>query len=190
MAGIDAPIDGSAKHDAAALLQADEGLAPGRMVGRETGAGDRHQPSTVGKAGKRRGDMAQGGIGNGAIDMRCGRERWVHQHDARSHGIVEMVVDVRRVVASRRSTGKELPKQSRAGFRQLIQGQPAAREFSKDGEQARTGRGLEHDIGRGDRSRGGGGECELDRRRELLQRLALLGAPRMGGQKRRDLAEQ
>ncbi len=92
--------------------------------------------------------MAQGGVRDSTVDMRRGRERRVHQHDARAHGIVEMVVDVSRIVASRRSTGKELPKQGRAGFRQLVQGQSAARELGKDGEQARAGRGLENEIGR------------------------------------------
>ena len=66
--------------------------------------------------------MPEGGVRDSTVDMRRGRERRVHQHDARAHGAVEIVVDVSRVVASRRSTGKELPKQGRAGFHQLIQG--------------------------------------------------------------------
>jgi hypothetical protein len=36
--GIDAAIDRRREHDAAALLQADEGVAPGRILGREIGA--------------------------------------------------------------------------------------------------------------------------------------------------------
>ena len=52
-----------------------------------------------------------------------------------------------------------------------------------------AGRGLEHEIGRSDRGGRGGSEAKLDRRRELLQRLALLGAARMRRQQRRDLAQ-
>ncbi len=83
--------------------------------------------------------MAQSGVRHGAVDMRRGRERRVHQHDARAYGIVEMVVDMSCVAACRRDTGKEPPEQSRAGLRQLVQGQSAARELGEDGEQARAG---------------------------------------------------
>ena len=188
MASINATIDSSAEHDTAAFLKADEGLAPQWMVGREAGAGNRDEASALGKSRKRRRDMAQGGIGDRTVDMRRSREWRIHQHDARAQRIVQMVVDLSRVVACRRDSGKQLPEQSRAGLRQLVQGQSAARELGEDGEQARAGRRLEHEIGRADRSSAGGDKPERDRRRELLQRLALFGTSRVCRKKRRDLA--
>ncbi len=65
----------------------------------------------------------------------------------------------------------------------------AAGEFGEDGEQAGSGRRLQHEIGRRDRGGGAGREAERDRRRELLKRLALLGAARVGGEKARDLGQ-
>ncbi len=58
VAGIDTTIDRRGEHDAAAFLEADKGVAPGRMVGRDAGASDRDQPPAIGKASERRRDMA------------------------------------------------------------------------------------------------------------------------------------
>ena len=57
--GVDRAVDRGREHDAAALLQPDEGVAPGRVVGPEVRAGDRHQPPAVGETRERRGDVAK-----------------------------------------------------------------------------------------------------------------------------------
>lgn len=43
--GIDRAVDGGGEDDAPALLQANEGVPPGQIVGREIGAGDRDEPA-------------------------------------------------------------------------------------------------------------------------------------------------
>ena len=59
-------------------------------------------------------------------------------------------------------------EQRRAGLGEFVQRQPCPGEFGKDGEQARASRGLENEIGRGDRGSTGGDKPERERRRELL----------------------
>jgi hypothetical protein len=100
-----------------------------------------------------------------------------------------MVVDLRRVEAGDGDARKEVVEQRRTGFSELVQHERAAGEFSEDGEQACAGRRLQHPVSR--RNGGGSrcGESEHDRRRELLQGLAFLGAARMGGEKARDLGQ-
>src|SRR5277367_3214448 len=98
--------------------------------------------------------MAECRVGDTTLDMRRDRERRIHQHDARPHGEVEMVVDLSCVMPRDRNARKE----------------PA-----EDGEKASAGRGFEHKVGWGDRGCGGGGEAERDRRGKLLKRLAPFG---------------
>ena len=54
----------------ASFLQGDEGVAPGGIVRRLAGAGDRDQAAARREARQRGGDMAQGGVGDAALDMR------------------------------------------------------------------------------------------------------------------------
>ena len=42
---------------------------PGRIVGREIRAGDRHQPAAIGETRERRSDMAKRGVRHAAIDI-------------------------------------------------------------------------------------------------------------------------
>src|SRR5258708_22483451 len=72
----------------------------------------------------------------------------------------------------------------RAGLGELVQGEAATRELGMDGEEPGPGRGLEHEVGGCDRRRSAGGEAELDRGGELLERLALLRAAGGGGDPR------
>ncbi len=83
--------------------------------------------------------MEQGGIRDGAVDMSCDRERWVHENDARYDRAIEMIVDVRGVMAGDANVGKKLGQQSGARLRQLVQDEAAAYELRKDGEQAGPG---------------------------------------------------
>ena len=133
--------------------------------------------------------MAQGGVGHAAIDIRERRERRVHQHDARNDAGVEMIVDLRGVEAGDGDAGEQMAEQPGARLGQLVENERPAGELGEDGEQAGAGRRLQHEIGGRDRGGGAGREAERDRRRELLKRLALLGAARVGGKKARDLGQ-
>ena len=126
MACIGAPLDRGGENHAPTFLEAEKSVAPGRMIGSEARACDRDQPPAVGKAGERRRDMAQSGVRDGAVDMRCDRERRVHQHHARPQRAIEIVVDVSGVMLRDRDTGEELVQQPGTGLRQLVQDQPAA----------------------------------------------------------------
>jgi len=189
MAGIDASLDRGGEDHAPTFLQADESIAPGRMIGREARARDRDQASAVGKPGERRRNMAECGVRYSAVDMRRDRERRIHQHHARPQRAIEMVVDVRGVVLRDGETGKELSQQPGTDVRQLVQGQRRAGELGEDGEQAGASRWLEHDIRWRDRGRGDGDEGQVDGRGELLQRLAFPRTARMRRQKSCDLAQ-
>ena len=87
------------------------------------------------------------------------------------------------------TSGKSRPSRAARVVGEFVQDEAASGEFGEDGEKARAGRRLQHEIGGRDRGGGGGGEAERDRRRELLQRLALFGAARVRGQQRRDLRQ-
>ena len=85
--------------------------------------------------------------------------------------------------------GTELAEQTGARVGELVQDERGAGELGKDGEEPGAGRGLEHEVGGRDRRGDARDEAERDRRRELLERLALLGAARMGGSERRELGQ-
>ena len=85
--------------------------------------------------------------------------------------------------------GKRWPSRRRACLGQLVQHERTAGDLGEDGEQPGAGRGFQNPIGCRDGRRGGDREAKRDRRRELLERLALLGATRVGGEKARDLRE-
>ena len=85
--------------------------------------------------------------------------------------------------------GNSVVEQIGAGVGELIQSEPRSGKLGEDGEQARAGRGLQHEIGRRDRGCRRGGEAEGDRRGELLKRLGLLGASGLRREQRRELAE-
>ncbi len=106
MPSIDPPVDGGGEHDAAAFLQPDEGVAPGWIVGREACASDGDQTTALDEACEGRGDMAQRGIGDAAIYMGSDREGRIHQHDGGTHGCVEMIVDMGRVVPGDENAGE------------------------------------------------------------------------------------
>ena len=100
-----------------------------------------------------------------------------------------MVVDVGCVVPGDGNAGKQTVEQTRARVGELVEDEAAARELGKDGEEPGPGRGLEHEVGGRDRRRGARGEAERDRRGELLERLALLRAARVGRKQRRHLGQ-
>ncbi len=184
-----AAVHRRAEHHAPALLQSNEGGSPGRGVGGERRAGDRDQPPAVLQPRQRGGDVAIGGVGDAPFDVRADREGRVHQHHVRAHIGIEVVVDLRGVEA--RDGGGREQDGEKVGPRggQLVQRERAARKIGEGGEQAGAGRRLEHEVTGGDRRGAGRDEPERDRRRELLERLALLRAAGVGRQQRRDLAQ-
>ena len=137
VAGIGPAIDGRREHDAAALLQSDEAVAPGGIVGGKAGAGNGDQAAAFGETRQRGREVTQRRVRDPAVDMGGDREGRVHQHDARPHGVVEMVVDVRCVVPRDGDTREQAVEQARARVGEFVQDQAAAREFGVDGKQAR-----------------------------------------------------
>ena len=63
--------------------------------------------------------MAQRGVGHAAIDIGERGERRIHQHDARRHSGVEMIVDLRRVEFCHGDARKEIAATGRRGFPQV-----------------------------------------------------------------------
>ena len=151
---------------------------PRRIVGRAVRAGDRDQSAAIGETRERRGDVAQGGVGHAAIDVRDRGEWRVHQHDARNDAGVEMIVDLRGVEAGDGDAGEEMVQQPGAGLGQLVQNERAAGEFGEDGEQPGAGRRLQHEIGGRDRGGGAGRQAE---RRSASRTAEAPGSPRSGG---------
>ena len=119
MPRINAAIDGGGEDDASTLLQSDEGVAPGGMVGRETGAGDRHQAAAFGETRERRRRYGAKRRRRPAVDMRRDREGRVHQHDARTHRGVEMIVDMGRVVLRDGNVRQRADRAERRGCRRV-----------------------------------------------------------------------
>jgi hypothetical protein len=152
--GIDRTVDRGREHDAAALLQANEGVAPGRGVRSEVRAGDRHRPPAVGETRERRGDVAIGGVGHMAGDVGHRREGRVHQHDGRDRCGIKVIVDLGGIEARDGNGRKEGGKQRRPGLGQLVQHDRPARDLGQDGEQAGSGRRLQHAVRRPDSGRG------------------------------------
>ena len=130
--------------------------------------------------------MPQRGIGDPAVDMRCRRERRVHQHDGRTDVGIEMIVNMRSVMPGDVDAAEQLIEQACASISELIEMQLRASELGINRKEPRASRGFEHEIVGRDRRRYAGDETEFDRRGELLERLALLGAARMRRNERRE----
>ena len=98
-------------------------------------------------------------------------------------------MDLRGVEAADARGWKQQGEKVGSGLREFVEAQRRSRELGEDGEEPGPRRRLQDEIGR--RQRGGGArrEAKRDRRRELLQRLALGGTARMARQKRRDPGE-
>ena len=189
MPRIDRSIDGGGEQDAAALLETAEGVAPGRVVGGQTRAGDGDQSTPVGQARQSRRHVTQGGVGDPALDMGPGREGRVHQDDGGDHRGVEVVVDVGGVEPADRGGRKQATEQLGAPVAQFVERQLGARDLGEDGEQPGAGRRFEHKVS-GSEPRGARGDPgERGRCRELLERLAFLRPPRLAGQEPGDLAD-
>ncbi len=189
MAGIDAAVDGGGEHNAAARLEAHEGFAPGRVLRREVGARDGDEAAAFREPRQRRGHVAEVLSARPALDLGRGGERRVHQHDRRPDGAVEVIVDVRRVVAGDGNAGKKALEQVGARVREFVQNEARAHMLREDGEQTGAGRGFKDEVARGDRGRDARGEAERERRRELLKLRLPFRAPRLRWDERRDLGD-
>ena len=190
MARIDFAVDRGGEDDAPMFLQACEGIPPFRRVRGEAGTGDGDEASTGRQASQRRGDMTIGGVGHAPGDVGHHRKWWVHQHDAGNSIGVQIVVDLGRIEACDRKGWKEGREKRAARLGQLVEMEPASGNFGENGEQAGAGRRFQHDIVHGDRGGGRRGESQGDRRRELLEGLALFGTAGVRGLKAGNLGEQ
>jgi hypothetical protein len=100
-----------------------------------------------------------------------------------------VVIDPGGVEAGDGDTGEEMAEESGPRPGQLVQDERGAGDLREDGEKASAGRGLQDAVGRRDRGRGGRHECQPERSGELLEGLAVLGAPRVGREQARHLRQ-
>ncbi|MEZ5874825.1 MAG: hypothetical protein R3D30_08315 [Hyphomicrobiales bacterium] len=133
--------------------------------------------------------MTEGDIGDPAFDPGADRERRVHQHHTRTNIIIEMIVDLRSIMATNHDVRKQALQQAGAIRRQLVQGEASTLQLGEDCEQPGASRGLEHQVGRHDPGRDTGDEAKRQGGRELLPDLALFRAPGVRRQQGRDPAE-
>ena len=129
------------------------------------------QMSALGKAGQSGIDVPQCRLSHLAIDMNRGRERRVHQHDARYDAGIQVVVDVRGVEPGRGDRGKKVAKDAGTALCKFVENERGAGEFSKDGKKAGAGRRFQNDVGGVDRGSDAGDVCQSNRRGELLEGL-------------------
>jgi hypothetical protein len=90
-------------------------------------------------------------------------------------------MDLLGVVAADLGVAEQAREQSGAGVGDLGQDQPRPGDLGEDREHAGAGRGFEHQVGRCEHRRFGGGEAEGDRRRKLLELLGFLRAAGLRG---------
>ena len=102
---------------------------------------------------------------------------------------IEVIVDLGGVEARDGNGRKEGGEQRRPGLGQFVQHERAAGDLGQDGEEAGSGRRLQHAVRRPDGGGGQGREAERGRRGELLEGLALGGAAGVGGEKAGDLGQ-
>ena len=102
---------------------------------------------------------------------------------------IEVIVDLGGVEARDGDGRKEGGEQRRSCLGQLVQDKRAAGNLGEDGEEAGSGRRLQHAVRRPDGGCGEGREAERGRRRELLEGLALGGAAGVSREKAGDLGQ-
>ena len=187
--GVDGAVDRGRKHDPSALLEANKGIGPCRVIWCKACASDGDEASTVAKTRERRSDVPESGVRHSLIHIRHCRERRVHQNDARYDTRVEVIIDLGGVEPRDVNVGEQMIQQRRAAFGQFVQHQGAAGELGKDSEQAGPRGWFQNAVSRRNAGGGAGGQPKRDRRRELLKRLAVLGTPGMGRQTARDFRE-
>lgn len=134
--------------------------------------------------------MAEGCVGDPALNMGHDREGRVHQNDGRDRVRVEVVIDLCRIEPRDVDARKKRVKEAGTHLGEFVEHQRAARDFGEDGEQARAGGRFEHAIRRGDCGCRGRGKGKWHGGGELLESLHLFGAARMRRQKGCDLRQK
>ena len=178
VAGIGLAGERRREDDAALLLQTHEAVAPGRLIGTDIAAGDGDEAAAFGETRKRGADMADGGFGEAALDMRRGREGRVHQNDARPDRGIETVVDLLGVVpGDRRTSRNRRPSRPARVSAISFKASRALASSAKIASSPVPAEGSRTRSAGGQRGRLGGDEAERDRRRELLQAVRI---PRTG----------
>ena len=132
--------------------------------------------------GQRSKQMARAGIAVFAA-LGAAREGRVHQHHAGADRRVEEVVDQLAVMAAELGARKGLGEAAPPPGIDLVEDEAAIGAGGGGGEQSRSGRRLEHDVGQGKTGRASGQPRQRKRRRKGLQRDLLLGAMGLGRQR-------
>ena len=189
VAGEDSAVDRRGEDEAAMLPQAGKGVGPGRIVRLEIRPRDRDETPAGAQPRERGGDMPICGVRHRAIDVGERREGRVHQHDAGRYRHIEAIVDLRGVEAMDARSRKQQSEKVGSGLSVFVEAERRSLEFSEDSEQPSPRGWLKDEIIRRKRGSGAGSEAQCDRRRELLQGLALGGATGVGRKQRRDLCE-
>jgi hypothetical protein len=91
--------------------------------------------------------MTQRGVRHAPIDIRYRGEGRVHQNHAWRDGVVEVVVDLRRVEARHADVWEEAIEQRGAGLGQLVQHERSAGDLGEHGEEPRASGGLQNAVG-------------------------------------------
>ncbi len=182
VAGIDAPVDRSREHHPRRLLQLTEGRTPGRSLRREGRAGDGDEATADRQAREGGGQVTPRGIrdpaSTAALTEKGGFIRTTLGRQAGSRRSSIWAASKRVTVAA----GNRRPSRLARVRAKLVEHEPGPGHLGEDGEQAGAGGGFEHGVGRGERRSRRGDETERQWRRELLQGLALVGAPGLGRQ--------
>jgi hypothetical protein len=184
MPGIGLAGEPGGEDDPGALLPAQEAVVPGRVVRRKTVAGDRDQAAAIGETGERRADVLERGGAVSARHRRRGRERRVHEHNARPQLGRQVVMDLLGVVPGDGHVREKPRQKPGAGRGDLVERQRGAGHPREHGEQADPGRGFQDKVAGADLGGPRGDGTKRDRRGELLELLGLLRAPGLARQAR------
>ena len=182
-ARVDTTVDDGGEHHVGRQIERCESILPGGIARNAMGGRDGYQSPARRQHREGRANMAQVGVLAGAVHAGACREGRVHQ----DHGGTERRQPVAQgfgVVASDGRAGEQAGQEPGAGGGDFVKvegagGAIAERARSHHREHAGAGGGFEHDIARTDGGGLEGGVSERQRRRELLQRNLLLGAPRL-----------
>ncbi len=187
--GIKRTVDRGTEQHCAAVLETGESVAPFEIVGRKARAGDRDQPAAGSEASEGGGEVTPRGVGDDAVDMDAGRERRVHQDDSRTDRVVEIVVDMGRVVPRNRRLDEERLQKRAADWSVLVEGQARVRKLGPDSEQAGPARWFQDGVVGHDSCGAGRDKAKRHRRGKLLEVLAFLRAPCVARDQARDLRQ-
>ena len=133
--------------------------------------------------------MPVSGIGHAPAHIGHDRKWRVHQHHGRDGIRGQMIVDLCGIEPGDGQGRKERGETIGAGLGQFVEDQRTASGLREDRHEAGAGRRFQHHVIRRNRGCRQCGQAERQRRRELLEVLAFLGAAGLRGQQLRDLCQ-